>query len=140
MYTCQVRPFSSPSPKIAQSRLRVSVYVFAWFHLVYILHLHIHPCMYAWVPYTHNFIITAGRVSHQLSSWPVFPQSFVLMSFSYDIQTSSCLKPPDPFILRLCHCKQQPFDSGGGVRFGPQIFLMGSLQANKLFFFPLRGI
>lgn len=124
MYTCQVRLFSSLSPKIAQSRLRVCVYEFIWFHLVYILHLHIHPCLCARFPNSksRNFIITTGCVSHRLSSLPVSPQSFVLMSFSYDIQTSSCLKPPDPFLLCVCHCKQQPSDSGGGAWFGPQIF------------------
>lgn len=62
------------------------------------------------------------------------------MSFSYDIQTSSCLKPPDPFMLRLCHSKQQPSDSDGGVWFGPQIFLMGSLDANKALFFTEFGV
>lgn len=123
MYTCQVRPFSSASPKIAQTRARERVYMFACLHLgiSYI-------CTYC---KSHNFIATTGCVSHQLSSWPISLQSFVLMSFSHDIQTSSCLKPPDPFMLCLCHCKQQQNDSGGGVRFGPQIFLMGSLKQNK---------
>lgn len=111
--------------------------MFVCFHLGYILHLHIHPCLYAWFPHSksHNFIITTGCVSHRLSSWPVPLQSFVLMSFLHDIQTSSCLKPPDPFMLCLCHYKQQPNDSGGGARLGPQIILMGSLQENKQGFF-----
>lgn len=64
-------------------------------------------------------------------------QSFVLRHFSADVQTSSCLKPRDPFMLCLCHCKQRPSDNGGGVRSGPLIFLIGSLQANKRAFFSL---
>lgn len=133
MYTCQVRPFSSPSPKIAHSGLRVTVYVCLSGSIWCISYIctYIPACMHGTYSKSHNFIITTGCVSHQLSSFSVHPQSFVLMSFSYDIQTSSCLKPPDPFMLCLCHCKQQPSDSGGGAWFGPQIFLMGSLQANK---------
>lgn len=97
---------------------------------------YIHVYMYG-SPHSkfHNLNITTGRVSHKLLSLPFFPQSFVLMSFSHVIQTSSCLKPPDPFMLCLCHSKQQSSDSGGGARFGPRIFLMGSLQANKQFCF-----
>lgn len=113
-----------------------------WFHLVYILHLPIHPypaCIHTspTVNLTILSYLTTGCVSHRLLSPPMPQQSFVLMHFSSDIQTSSCLKPLDPFMLCLCHCKQQPSDNGGGVRSGPQIFLIGSLRANKRAFFSL---
>lgn len=80
MYTCQVRPFSSPSPEIAHSGLRVSVYVFVWFHLVYILHLHIRACLHAWFKYSksRNLIITTGRVSYQAFKFACFPEVFCL--------------------------------------------------------------
>lgn len=58
------------------------------------------------------------------------------MSFSYDIQTSSCLKPPDPFKLCLSHHKQQKSDSGEGARFGPQIFFNGEFTGEQALFFP----
>lgn len=114
--------------------------MFVCFHLGFILHPHVHPCLYASFldSKSHNFIITTGCVSHRL--WPVLLQSFVFMSFLHDIQTSSCLKPPDPFMLCFCHCKQNPNDSGGGVQFGPQIFLMGSLQENKQDFLFTEGV
>lgn len=107
----------------------MTVKEFVCLPLGYILHLCIHPSPYAWFPRSksHNLLITTGR----LSGWPVPLQSFVLMSFLHDIQTSSCLKPPDPFMLCFCHRKQQPDNSGGGARLGPQIILMGSLQENK---------
>lgn len=91
-FSCQVRPFS-PSPKITRRRLRAAV--FACFHLGSIFHLHVRPCLR-----THSksrrFVLTTGRARRRLESWPRLLQAFVFMSFSHDIQSSSCRKPPDP--------------------------------------------
>lgn len=60
--------------------------------------------------------------------WPLPP----LTVFCLDVQSSSCPKPPDPLTLRLCHCKQEAGDSGGGgARSGLRTCLMGSLEENK---------
>lgn len=95
---------------------------------------------------SHNSIITTGRVFHLpsgsvcssadfLSFFFFFVVVVLLMTFSYDIQTSSCLKPPDSFMLCVCHHKQKPFDSA--VKGHRSFYLEGGgggLEAKIAFF------
>lgn len=107
------------------------------FHLASISHLHINLGLNARLPDTksRHLIISTGCVSHP-SSFSISPRPFVLMSFSYDIQTSSCVEPLHPVLCPIRRHRRQEPDSGGGGggggSFGPWTFLS---RANKQLLF-----
>lgn len=124
MHTCQVRPFSFPvSKNSTQSGPRVtaclSAFIWATSQLCTCI-----PALMHGSPYSKS----RNFYPNYRVCWPLPP----LAVFCLDIQTSSFPKPPDPFTLRLCHCKQEAGDSGGReARSGLQTCLMGSLEENK---------
>lgn len=91
IYTCQVRPFSSPDPKKAKNGFKMNVCFSPsiWCKL----RLSIHPWLHAKFPYNKfsNFIKTTVCVSHYLSNLPVGLLSFVFFLLFFPSHVTSKL-------------------------------------------------